>query len=180
MKETLSSFVRDAEVEEEYDTAAAASFALGAYLFASEMYQNGRLYREGVGALLRSIEIDNRVGNNDRAKQTVSFLREHIGPVVDDGTEPVVRGLGQEWLGDSLFIIGDTEAVPAYQSALGEFDHIDFDTQLYWGASSEYDAAFLPMKRFFERRDIEYFDRHDIDFSGRVEWKIAMCDRLLE
>ncbi|OAQ52954.1 hypothetical protein HTG_08990 [Natrinema mahii] len=180
MKQKLSSFARDAEANEEYDVAAAAFFTLGAYTLAGEMYQNGRYYREGIGTLLRSIELDTRCGNADRARRTVAYLQSNIRPLTADGNDPAVRGLGHEWAADSLLMIGDETALTEYRTARESFEGIDFDTQLYWGASPEYDTAFLPMKRFFERHGLEYFDRHDIDFSGRVEWKIAMCDTLLE
>lgn len=180
MRKFLSAFARDAESDEEYAVAAAAFFALGAYLFADELYRNGRSYREGIGYLLRSIELDARTETVTRAERTAAFLQENTAPVVADGNEPVVRGLGYEWAGDSLLIIGDDAAVTQYQSAIEQFDRLDLDTQLYWGASPEYDTAFLPMKRFFERRGVAYFDRHDIDFAERVDWKLERCDELLE
>ncbi|WP_255191826.1 hypothetical protein [Natronobeatus ordinarius] len=179
MKEGLSSFARNAEANEEFDVAAAAFFALGAYTLADEMYRNGRYYREGIGTLLRSVELDTRCGNADRARRTADYLRSNIGPITADGNDPVVRGLGREWAADSLLMTGDETAITEYQTALKLFHGIDFDTELYWGASPEYDTAFLPMKRFFERHRIDYFSDHDVDFAGRVAWKVATAEKVL-
>lgn len=179
MKKKLSSVARSAEADEEYDAAAAAFFALGAYTFADELYQNGRYYREGVGTLLRSIELDTRIGNDDRARRTAAFLRSNIRPVTAADNEPVVRGLGYEWAADAELMTGDETASDTYRSAGEQFERIDRDTELYWGASPEYDSAFLPVKRFLEREGLEYFPDHDIDFSGRIEWKRSVCERIL-
>lgn len=48
------------------------------------------------------------------------------------------------------------------------------------GACPEYDAAFFALNQFFDRHQIEYYARHDIDFAGRVEWKLERCNELLE
>lgn len=175
-KETFSSVAREAEEKGEYASAAAGFFALGAYLLANESYENTPGYREGIATLLRSIELDDRIQNYSRARQTSSFLRDNIRPMVDNDAEPVIRGLGYEWAGDSQYMIGDEqEARTAYQTALEQFTQLDFDTQLHWGARPEYDTALLAILRFFERRDTEYYEKHDLDFTGRLEWKLERC-----
>ena len=171
---------RNAESDGDYGEAAASFFALGMYKLASEMYRNGRSYREGIGDLLRSIELDERIENETRATRTSSIVREHVRPIISEGNAAVVRGLGCEWAGDALLMIGDTDARSQYKRALNLFSPLDFETQLHWGNRPEYDAALLALKRFFDRRGIDYYDAHDIDFAGRIDWKLALCDDLLE
>lgn len=171
---------RNAESDGDYAEAAASFFALGMYRLASSMFRNGRAYREGIGDLLRSIELDERIENETRATRTSSLVREHAQPIVSDGNAAVVRGLGREWAGDALLMIGDADARAEYRRALTLFSPLEFETQLRWGARPEYDAATLALKRFFDRRGIDYYDSHDIDFSGRVDWKLSLCDDLLE
>lgn len=52
--------------------------------------------------------------------------------------------------------------------------------QLHMGACPEYDAAFFVLNQFFDRHQIEYYARHEIDFAGRVEWKLERCNELFE
>ncbi|MFD1565137.1 hypothetical protein ACFR99_16485 [Haloarchaeobius amylolyticus] len=96
--------------------------------------------------------------------------------MVDDDSEPVIRDLSYEWAGDSRCMIGDDEeAKTEYQKALEQFTRIDFNTQLRWGARPEYDTALLAMLQFFERRNLEYYEKQDTEFTGRVECEIERC-----
>ena len=180
MIEELRHRARSAESNSEYNKAAAGFFAIGSYNMFSEMFENTRHYREGICNLLRSIELDERGGIETRAEWTAEFLRENIYPLLADENEAIVRGLGHEWVGDSFLLCGNPDARGAYRQALEAFETVGFEAQLHMGACPEYDVAFLALRRFFDRHQIEYYARHDIDFAGRVEWKLEMCDELLE
>lgn len=171
---------RNAESDGDYGKAAASFFALGMYRLASAMYRNGRSYREGIGDLLRSIELDDRVGNERRATRTSSIVREYVQPIISDDNTRIVRGLGCEWAGDALLMIGDADARSKYRRARTLFSSLDLETQRHWGNHPEYDGAMLALKRFVGRRGIDYYDSHDVDFAGRADWKCSLCEDLLE
>lgn len=171
---------RNAEAAGDYEEAAASFFALGMYKLAGEMYRNCRSYREGIGDLLRSIELDDRTGNEARATRTADILREHVRPVVSADNRTIVRGLGHEWVADALLMSGAADAPAHYRRAMDLFSCLDLETQRNWSDCTAYETASRALKRFFDRRGIDYYELHDIDFAGRVDWKLTMCERLLE
>ncbi|OVE83384.1 hypothetical protein B2G88_13055 [Natronolimnobius baerhuensis] len=176
----LQSRAQTVESDGEFTDAAASFFALGMYRFASEMYRNTRTYRDGVGSLLRSIELDDRAGNEQRATRTAGFVRERCRSIISEGTCAIVRGLGCEWLADALLMTNNADARVHYQRASNLFSRLEFETQLHWGNRSAYETATRALERFFERREIDYYDSHAIDFAGRIDWKLTMCADVLE
>lgn len=171
---------RNAESDGDYEKAAASFFALGMYKLAAETYRNCRSAREGLVELLRSIELDDRVGNETRAIRTAELLREHARPVVSEENRTIVRGLGCEWIADALLMSGAADATSHYRRAVDLFSCLDLETQCNWSECTAYKTASLALERFFDRRGIDYYELHDIDFAGRVDWKLTMCERFLE
>ncbi|NGM68528.1 hypothetical protein G6M89_05795 [Natronolimnobius sp. AArcel1] len=164
-----------AESDGNYTDAAASFFTLGMYQFATEMYRNTRTYRNGVGNLLRSIELDDRAGNEQRATRTAGFVCDRCRSIISEGHTAIVRGLGCEWLADALVMTDNADARVHYERAANLFARLDFETQLHWGNRSAYKHATRALEQFLERREIEYYDAHAIDFAGRIDWKLTMC-----
>ena len=179
MINTITSAAQEAEASGNLADAATAYFVLGAYKMADEMFQNGRYYREGITDVLRSISIDVRIGNTGRAEQTAAFLKDGNSILIDNRNEAVVRGLGYEWRGDASLMLGGQGAKREYQKSRKCFEELDFETQLHWGAVPEYDTGFIAMKQYLESLNINYYKKHDIDFTGRVRWKIELSKEIL-
>ena len=177
---TITSAAQEAEASGNLADAATAYFALGAYKMADEMFQNGRYYREGITDALRSISIDARIGNTGRAKQTAAFLKDGTSVLVDNRNEAVVRGLGYEWRGDAFLMLREQKAKNEYQKSRKYFEELDFETQLLWGAVPEYDTGFIAMNQYFQSLNIDYYVDHDIDFAGRVNWKMEISKEILD
>lgn len=120
--EELYSRAQAAEDDGEYEDAAAMFFAIGSHQLFAENFENNRYYREGIGHLLRSIELDERIENETRAEWTAAFLRENSHPLLADENEAIVRGLSHEWVGDSFLMCGNSDARAAYRRALEAFE----------------------------------------------------------
>lgn len=176
MKKPLYSEALDAEDRGDLQAAASYFVGLSAYLMSESSYENSRSYREAAAYLLRAVGLDIQAGRNERAADHLDRFGFVFEQLSNDERKAVFRGFGNEWLADAMMMVGTGSPEERYERARQEFATIDLDTRLHWSSVPEYDAAYQAMRRFFESQGIDYYQDHDIDFVGRIDWKEAQVD----
>lgn len=180
MKPDILGSALEAERAGDFDEAASSYFALGALHLSSSDYTNSASMRKGLAYVLQAISLDVRARKLNRARKNALVLDRWLPELIEQQPDPVVTGLAYEWWGDAHLMLGESDALEHYDEAIAQFEALDFETQLHWGARPEYDTAFGAAEDFLEARDIEYFERHDIAFAERVEWKVDVASELLD
>lgn len=165
------------------DRKAATEYALLAFEELLEAdFESTRQTRVAIGLFLRSISCDMKAENPTRVEHIQTIIEQVIKEMgrqrimEDEAEERCVRGLLEEWLGDSYLMIGSKQAVTHYEMAKNLYEDVDPKTRMGWGMEDEFIYSHSAVEEFINENGYEFPEEIAIDteFLDRVEFKIQL------
>lgn len=153
-----------------------AACSLCAFLDAE--FESGIALYEGYAHLSQAVSNFVIGGNRELAEGLFVQLSPLFNELFDAPVGPVDLGLLHEYRGDIQFMLGSDLAKREYWIAKSLYEtHYSKQEHKLWTEETHFKLHKSSIRDFLSDRNIEKISRGlNLDFTGRVEWKISMHD----
>lgn len=132
-----------------------------------------------IARLLQSVSCDCRAGNDRRARHVFILVESLLRELGEETDDRVVRGLSREWIGDGKLMLGESDAISNYRSALECYDDLSWEDTT-WRQEPEFMYTYWAIRGFSDFHDGPLPEAPiEISFEERIELKTEFAEQSL-